>query len=142
MRPAGRAPMAMVVARHGTGVVKRPGRGFSIGELHGAGLSPQLASGWGVMVDVRRRSVIQDNVNSLMGWGHRPGPAKRTSGRAKEVEKEIGKVGRVVEKEAIKVEKEVVKVQKEDKEEAVKAEKTVRRRAPRPKARPKKKPQP
>jgi ribosomal protein L13E len=140
-RPSGKAPEATVTSRHGSGVVTRRGRGFSLGELAGAGLSPRLASGWGLMLDTRRRSVLDANVSSLKSWSAHPGAAKRVEGRVKEVEEEIEKVGREVKKEAIKVEKEAakvereaVKVEREAKEEVAKVEKTVRRRA-----RPKKK---
>jgi hypothetical protein len=101
-------------------------------------LSPKLASGWGLKVDVRRRSVIRGNADSLRAWIRHPGLAKKAEGRAKKVEEEIEKVGRVVEKEAVKAEKEVVKVEKEVKGEVVKVEKTVRRRTAKPKAKPKK----
>jgi hypothetical protein len=124
----------MVTSRHGTGVVRRLGRGFSMGELTEAGLTRRLAGDWGVSLDLRRRSVIGSNVSALKGWGARPGASKRVESRAKEVEKEIEKVGREVKKEAVKVEKEAEKVEREVKREAVKAEKAVRR-----KARPKKK---
>ena len=140
VKPTGKAPEAVVTGRHGIGFVTRLGRGFSMGELAGAGLSPKLASDWGVRTDVRRRSVIDGNVASLKGWYTHPGAAKRIESRAKEVEEEIEKVGREVKKEAVKVEKEVEKeaekVEEEVKEEAVKAEKAVRRKA---KAKPKKK---
>jgi ribosomal protein L13E len=142
-RPTGKAPEAMVTSRHGTGFVTRLGKGFSSGELAGAGLSPKLASDWGARLDLRRRSVVDSNVASLKSWGTHPGTAKRTESRVKEVEEEIEKVGREVKKEAVKVEKEAVKVGKEAekverevKEEAVKAEKAVRRK---PKPKPKKK---
>jgi len=131
----------MVTSRHGTGVVTRHGRGFSIGELEGAGLTPGLALKWGVMIDTRRRSVIEANVSSLKGWGVHPSTTKKIEGRAKQIEKEIEKVEREVkkgavkvEREAAKVEKETAKVEREVKEEAAKAGKAVKRRA-----RPKKK---
>lgn len=135
-RPAGKAPEAMVTSRHGTGVITRLGRGFSMGELVGAGLSPKLASDWGARLDLRRRSVIDSNVASLKSWGAHPSTAKSVESRAKEVEEEIEKVGREVKKEAVRVEKGAEKVEREVKEEAVKAEKAVRRKA---KRKPKKK---
>jgi len=128
-RPVGKAPEAMVTSRHGTGVVRRLGRGFSMGELAGAGLSPNLASDWGVSLDLRRRSVIESNVSSLKNWGGHPSAARRIESKAKEVEEEIEKVGREVKKEAVRVEKEAEKVEREVKKEAVKAEKAVRRKA-------------
>jgi len=135
VRPSGKAPEAMVTSRHGTGFVTRQGRGFSMGEVSGAGLSRDLASNWGLRLDLRRRSVVDSNVTSLRSWSSHPGAAKRTEGVAKEIEEEIEKVGREVKKEAVKVEKVGEKVEREVKEEAVKAEKAVRR-----KSKPKKKP--
>jgi hypothetical protein len=100
-----------------------------MGELVGAGLPLNLASNWGVRLDLRRRSVVDSNVASLKSWNSHPGTAKRMEGAAKEVEEEIEKVGREIKKEAVKVEKEAEKVEREVKEEAVKAEKTVRRKS-------------
>ena len=128
-RPTGKAPDAMVTSRHGTGFVTRVGKGFSTGELAGVGLSPKIASAWGVSLDPRRRSIIDTNVASLKSWGAHPSPTKRTESRAKEVEEEIKEVGREVKKEAVKAEKKTEKVEREIKEEAVKAEKAVRRKA-------------
>ncbi len=138
-RPKGRAPEAVVVSRHGVGVVTRPGRGFSMGELSGAGLTPHLASHWGVRLDVRRRSVLQGNVDSLKSWGSPAGPGVRAEGRVKEIEEEVVKAGKELRKEAAKVEKEAVKVEEEVKEETTKVEKAVRRRVAKPKSKPKKK---
>ena len=132
VKPSGKAPESMVTSRHGTGFVTRQGKGFSMGELAGAGLSPRLASNWGLKLDPRRRSVIESNVTSLKSWTFHPGAAKGIEGAAREVEEEIEKVGREVKKEAIKVEKEAEKVEREVKKEAVKAEKAVRRK-PKPK---------
>jgi ribosomal protein L13E len=129
VRPPGKAPQAMVTSRHGTGSVTRLGRGFSMGELAGAGLSPNLASNWGLRLDLRRRSMVDSNVASLKGWSSHPGAAGKMEGVAKEVEEEIEKVGKEIKKEAVKVGKEAEKVEREVKEEAVKAEKTVRRKS-------------
>jgi ribosomal protein L13E len=128
-KPSGKAPEAMVTSRHGTGLVSRLGRGFSMGELTGAGLSRSLATNWGLRLDLRRRSVVESNVASLRSWGSRPGATRRIEGTAVEVEEEIKKVGRAAKKEAIKLEKEAEKVEREVKEEAVKAEKAVRRKS-------------
>ena len=138
-RPAGKAPQAMVSVRHGTGPVTREGRGFSMRELSDAGLSPRLASRWGVRLDYRRRTVIQGNVDSLRSWGSRPTLGERAEGRAKKVEGELEKVGREVEKEAVKVEKEIAKAEKEVEEEVVKAKRAVRRKTGKARAKPKKK---
>jgi len=134
VRPSGAAPEAKVTSRHGVGEISRLGRGFSMGELAGASLSPRLASDWGVRLDVRRRSVIQGNVDALRGWGGHANRTARAEGRVKEFEEDLEKVGREMKKEAVKVEKEVVKVEKEVKGEAAKAEKAVKRRSAKPKA--------
>ena len=146
-RPVGRPPEAMIVARHGTGVVTRLGRGFSKGEVAGAGLSPRLASSWGARIDGRRRSVIEGNVALLKHWGGSIVAPKKTEGKAKRLEVELEKAEVEVEKEVEKVEKEVEKVEKEAakvgkevKKEATRAEKAVKAKVkkPRPKAKKKK----
>jgi ribosomal protein L13E len=71
-KPAGRVPIAIVVARHGTETVEREGRGFSKGELSGAELPLLLAARWKVPVDLRRRSVLKENVSALKKWFARP----------------------------------------------------------------------
>ena len=129
VKPTGKAPEAMVTSRHGVGFVTRQGRGFSMAELSGAGLSRNLASNWGLRLDPRRRSVVDSNVLSLKGWSSHPGAVKRAEGVAKEMEEEIEKVGKEVKKEAIKVGKQAEKVEHEVKGEVVKAEKAVRRKS-------------
>ncbi len=147
-RPAGKVPPALVTARHGIGTVTREGRGFSAGELQGAGIPSRLASRWGVRLDVRRRSVIQGNVDALKSWGSHPGAGRRAEGRAKLLEEEVEraerkvkegvvKAEREIRKGAEKAEKEAAKAEEEVKKEAVKAEKAVRRKAQ--KAKPKRK---
>jgi len=139
-RPVGRAPEAMIMARHGTGVVTRLGRGFSKGEVAGAGLPPRLASSWGARIDERRRSVIEGNVALLKHWGGSLVAPKKTEGKAKRLEEELEKAEVEVEKEVEKVEKEAAKVGKEVKKEATRAEKAVKAKVkkPRPKAKKKK----
>ncbi len=132
-RPSGRAPSAKVSSRHGTDTVTRPARGFSFGELAEAGLAPRLASKWGVGVDIRRRSVLEHNVNSLRSWGGQAAPARKREGRVRKAEEELEKVGEEVKKEVAEVQEEVEKAEKEVKTEAAKAEKAVRRRAAKPK---------
>jgi ribosomal protein L13E len=138
-RPTGHAPQAMVMARHGTGMIARPGRGFSLGELSGVGLAPRLAFRWGVMVDPRRRSVIQGNVDSLRGWSSHPGAVGRIETEARRVEEELVEVGKEAEREVAVAEKEAVKAAKAVKKEAKKVEKAAKKKVTRPKARPKKK---
>ena len=138
-RPAGKSPEAVVTARHGTGVVTRPARGYSMGEVSGAGMQPRLASRWGVRLDPRRRSVLQSNVDALKGWGSHPGPGRRAEGKVKEVERELEKVGREVKEEAVKVVEEAARAEKEVRKEVVKAEKVVRRKATKRRTKAKKK---
>ncbi|MDG6929537.1 MAG: hypothetical protein JRN29_05820 [Nitrososphaerota archaeon] len=66
--PAGKAPTAAVYSRHGSLMISREGRGFSVGEISGAGLAPGRVSEWGARVDYRRRSVIDSNVSALRSW--------------------------------------------------------------------------
>jgi ribosomal protein L13E len=137
-RPSGMVPRAMVVARHGTGTVKRRGRGFSLGELLRVGLAARLATKWGVRIDYRRRSVLDGNVSSLKAWRAPARIEARVEGEGKNLEEELEKAGREVEKEAVAVEKEVVKVAKEVKKEAKKVERVVKKKVEKSKGRPKK----
>ena len=138
-RPPGHPPLPMVAARHGTGMVTRRGKGFSSGELQQVGLPHSLALRWGVMMDQRRRSVLEGNVAALRSW-HTLG-AKAVVGReVKAVEEGIKGAGEEVERELIAAEKEVVKAEKAVKKEAKKAEKAVRLKVAKPKGRAKKKP--
>lgn len=137
-RPSGKVPEATVQARHAAGFVTRRGKGFSYGELSGAGLPAGLASRWGLSIDARRRSVLRVNEDSLRHWGSHLGLESKPEGRVRRVEQEVEKVMKEVSEEAEEVKEEVVKVEKEVKKEAAKAGKAVRARA-RPKTKPKKK---
>ena len=81
-RPSGRAPEAAVASRHGVDIISRAGKGFSKGELSGASLPGKLASAWGVPTDIRRRSVIEANVESLRKWYSPPAKATGKPARA------------------------------------------------------------
>lgn len=137
-KPRGAVPVAFVSARHEAGMVSRPGRGFSLGELTAAQLPFNLARRWGLRLDLRRRSTIGGNVASIKTWaaGARParaeGEVKRLEGELVKVEKEVKKE---VKKEAAKVRKEAKKVEREV---AEKVEKPLRKRPSRKKAAPKK----
>jgi hypothetical protein len=48
-------------------MTERKGRGFSLREIEGAGLGSK-ASKWKLPVDVRRRSVLEKNVQALRTW--------------------------------------------------------------------------
>jgi ribosomal protein L13E len=137
-RPSGRVPVAMVNARHRTGTITRPGKGFSMGELSQGGLAPRLAATWGVKVDVRRRSVLDGNVGALKSW-HAKGTTAAVEREAKAAEEELKEVGEEAEREVKIAAEEVVKAGKAVKKEAKKAEKAVKRKVVKPKAQPKKK---
>ncbi|HZW85073.1 MAG TPA: ribosomal protein L13e [Nitrososphaerales archaeon] len=125
--PTGRTPFAVVLARHGGDMVSRQGRGFSGGEVMSAGLEFQRASDWGLLVDRRRRSVLQDNVDALKTWASsakpvpsKPRPIEKVEKQLEKVEEEVKKEAKTVKKEAKKVEKKVTKAAKEVEKEAEK----------------------
>jgi ribosomal protein L13E len=138
-RPSSRVPEALVSSRRGTEMVTRRGRGFSLGELSGAGLAPRLATGWGVRIDVRRRSVLGGNVESLKTWGGLQAPAKKAEGKVRKLEEELVKVEKKVKKEGTEVKAGTVKVERGVKKEASKAEKAIKAKTQRPKTKRKKK---
>lgn len=126
---AGPAPAAMVIARHGGESVTREGRGYSLGELEGAGVAAGSAARLTVRVDYRRRSVLKANVGALKDWWSHQPPAKKPESRVQKVEAEVKKVEREVKKEVVKVEKEVKKAGREVEKEAKKVEKKVKKPA-------------
>ena len=139
-RPAGRVPMATVVARHGKGMVTREGKGFSLGELAEAKIVPRMASRWGAKLDGRRRSVTQANVTSLKNWGSHAVKAQRPAEPVEKVEEEVVRVEKKIKKGAAEVKKEIVKIEAKAKKERAKAKKKVKKKAKKPsKARRKKK---
>jgi ribosomal protein L13E len=144
-RPSGKVPEAMVMSRHGTGMVTRHGRGFSVAELSGAGIPPRTAARWGAMIDPRRRSTLEENVTALKAWGSHVGTGGTLKKEAKEVEEKVEEVAReirvdaeVAEEEAAKAEHAVKKEVKEAEREVKKAGKAVKKKVER-KPRPKKK---
>lgn len=126
-RPTGSVPVAMVVARHGAESVTRPGRGYSLGELKGAGVALGQAVRLKVSIDYRRRSVLDGNVSALKGWGSHQGAAKKPKSLSGKVEAELRKVEKEVEKEAEVVEKEVVEAGRKVEKEAKKVKKEVKK---------------
>ncbi|MDA4121415.1 MAG: hypothetical protein OK404_03300 [Thaumarchaeota archaeon] len=72
IRPSGRPPQAEVLSRHGDGMLTRRGKGFSIGEMGRASFPIRLAGPWDIPIDLRRRSVLDANVQTLLKW--RPTP--------------------------------------------------------------------
>ena len=116
LKPAASPPVAMVLSRHGSGMHSRVARGFSLGEVSAVGMSTGDARGWGLLVDERRRTVLDGNVSAIKEW----------SSKAQKAEpKKVAKL----EKEVEKVEAEVKKEVKEVEEEVVRAEKKVRKKA-------------
>ena len=111
--PSVKVPTASVLSRRRTEMIAREGRGFSIGEVSGAGLTPAGAVEWGARVDYRRRSVIESNVSALKGWAARPAASVKAetepekAGRALEGvgEEVVAEAEKVVKKAAKKVEK-------------------------------------
>lgn len=131
LRPAGQPAGVFVEARHGQSMERRTGRGYSLGELSAAGLSGMLARAWRVPLDIRRRSVLNPNVESLKSWAGQPRHVGRTESRVEVIEGDIKKAEMVIEKEAAKVKRGAEKLEKEAVE---KIEEPVKRRARRKKA--------
>ncbi len=112
-RPSGHVPTAMVSSRRGTEMVLRAGKGFSMGEVKGAGVPFRLVKKWGLPLDTRRRSVLEDNVSAVKNWVAHAKTVENPEGEVKKLEEEIVKVEKEVKKEVGKVKKEVKKVEKE-----------------------------
>lgn len=87
-KPKGEAPRAIVSSRHEGAMIEREARGFSMGELGGAGFTFGTASRLGLATDIRRRTVIEKNVESLKSWFSPPKPAPVTKPVAEPVEEE------------------------------------------------------
>ena len=141
-RPTGRAPTPTVMSRHGTSMISREGRGFSRGELSGAGIAPGVATRWGVRLDPRRRSVIEGNVSALKGWHSRASVASGVKKEAEALEHKVEEVGKEVEEAAEVIEQEAKKAEKAVKKGARKAEKAVKAKVEKAKPRPRKKKSP
>ena len=98
-------------------MVSRDSKGFSYGEVEGSGMPPLVARRWGVPIDLKRRSVLDGNVQALKGWYAKS--AKGGASEVKKVEEEVGKiereVGQEVRKGVSKAKKEVVRAGKEAK---------------------------
>jgi len=80
-RPApvkfGPLPWANVLARHIDTLHERAARGFSFGELRSAGVEMGVAKREGLAMDIRRRSVVEGNVELLKAWLKSATPAKK-----------------------------------------------------------------
>jgi len=64
----GEPPTAIVSTRHVDLMHARLARGFSFGELESAGIPLNAARREDVSLDIRRRSVVDGNVQMLKGW--------------------------------------------------------------------------
>jgi ribosomal protein L13E len=66
----GPAPTAMIMTRHvdSNTMHQRRARGFSFGELASAGVPPNTVKHQDISVDIRRKSVVEQNVEMLKGW--------------------------------------------------------------------------
>ena|SRR5271154_2294597 len=64
----GPAPSAVIESRHLDSMRSRPGRGFSFRELSSAGVEFNVAKREGLSLDIRRRSVVEGNVEALKEW--------------------------------------------------------------------------
>ena len=69
------SPQATVLVRHERSMQERRGKGFSSGELSGAGMSMLIARSLRVPTDSRRRSTLDGNVSTLKAW-YKPAPKK------------------------------------------------------------------
>ena len=76
-KPRGPAPVALVSSRHEGAMIERQARGFSMGELGSAGFSIHDAGRLGLSMDIRRRTVLEKNVESLKGWFNPPKAAPK-----------------------------------------------------------------
>ena len=74
-KPKGPPPHAVVSSRHEGAMMEREARGFSSGELGGAGFNVHEASKLGLALDVRRRTILEKNVEALKSWFTPPRPA-------------------------------------------------------------------
>jgi len=69
----GPPPVAVISARHvDLSMRERVARGFSFGELASAGVPINAAKHEGLSLDIRRRSVVEGNVDMLKGWFKSP----------------------------------------------------------------------
>jgi len=84
-KPRGPAPVALVSSRHEGAMIERQARGFSIGELGGAGFSIHDAGRLGLSMDIRRRTVLEKSVESLKSWFSPPKAAPKPEPAAPKV---------------------------------------------------------
>jgi ribosomal protein L13E len=131
IKPKASAPSAWVGSRHDTVIVERAGKGFSMGELAGAGLPPSTARRWGVSTDLRRRSVLERNAQALKLWFTPPHRGEQPI-QPKAVKKEEPAKKRTVKKEE-PAKKRTVKKEEPAKKRTVKKEEPAKKRTVREK---------
>jgi len=83
----GPPPVATVAVRHvdSDSLHERDARGFSFGELSSAGVALNAAKREGLNLDIRRRSVVEGNVELLKGWFKTPEHASVEDRQEKQV---------------------------------------------------------
>ncbi|MDA4117728.1 MAG: hypothetical protein OK455_05225 [Thaumarchaeota archaeon] len=64
----GPAPSATIISRYNDSTQERDARGFSFGELESASISLIEARNQKLSVDIRRRTILNDNIESLKAW--------------------------------------------------------------------------
>jgi ribosomal protein L13E len=75
-KPEGEVPVSLVNVRHRGLMKQRRARGYSWSELSSAGIAIDLAKRWDLPIDIRRRSLIMENVDRLRSWLKVPKKAK------------------------------------------------------------------
>jgi ribosomal protein L13E len=75
----GPSPSPTVMSRHVDSMHHRAARGFSFGELESAAVPLYVAKREGLQLDLRRRSVLDGNVELLKGWFKSPQGSKSTA---------------------------------------------------------------
>jgi ribosomal protein L13E len=81
----GPPPGATIASRHIDSLHERSARGFSFGELASAGVPLNAAKREGLSLDIRRRSVVEGNVEVLKGWFKSPAGKPASTGEPAEV---------------------------------------------------------
>lgn len=94
----GPAPVASVSSRHAGSMHERRARGYSRGELASGGVALAVAKSLGMRIDLRRRTVLDGNVEKLKGW-YRP-PQKKVSAEAPKADVEKPAAKKPVRKKA------------------------------------------
>jgi len=70
----GPSPRPTVNSRHDFSMHEREARGYSFGELESAGVGVSEVKRLSIPLDIRRRTVLEANVERLKGWYRKPEP--------------------------------------------------------------------